>query len=183
MATSIEICSNALVRIGTPPISSFTEGGAQGQAASNLYEPTVRALLSEYNWRFASAKRTLPRLTSSPLNDWEYAFQLPSDLLVLYRTFPNVNYQIYEDKIYSNVSEMDIDYLMRANETLFPAYFQLALEYKLASEFALIVTSNRSLAETYERKYMEQSKKARFADAQQSPAVSVQSFDYTEVRS
>jgi hypothetical protein len=183
MATAIEICSNAFVRLGAPPISSFTEGGAQGVAAANLYEPTLRAMLSEHRWRFASAKRTLARLTATPLNDWSYAFQLPSDLLVLYHTDPNVEYQIYEDKIYANVTEMDVDYQMRPNEGLFPPYFQLALEYRLASEFALIVTSNRSLAETYELKAVEQMKKARFADAQQSPAVSVQSFDYLETRS
>jgi hypothetical protein len=183
MATAIEICSNAFVRLGAPPISSFTEGGAQGIAAANLYEPTLRALLTDHRWRFAAAKRTLARLTSAPLNDWEYAFQLPSDLLMLYRVIPNTDYQVYEDKIFANVTEMDVDYLMRPNEGLFPAYFQLALEYKLASEFALIVTSNRSLAETYELKHVEQMKRARFADSQQSPAVAVQAFDYIETRS
>ena len=183
MATSIDICSNAFIRLGAPPISSFNEGGAQGQAASNLYEPTVRAMLSEHRWRFANAKRALARLTASPLNDWKYAFQLPSDLLVLYHAIPNVDYQVYEDKIFADVEAIDIDYTMRANESLFPAYFQLALEYKLASEFALLVTSNRSLAETYEVKANEQMKKARFADAQQSPSVAVQSLAYTDVRS
>lgn len=183
MATSIDICSNAFIRLGAPPISSFTEGGAQGVAANNLYQPTLRAMLSEHPWRFAHAKRTLARLTAAPLNEWEYAFQLPSDLLVLHHTDPNVNYQVYEDKIFANTPELDIDYTMQPNEGLFPAYFQLALEYKLASEFALLVTSNRSLAETYELKATEQMKKARFADAQQSPAVAVQSLAYTDVRS
>lgn len=182
MATSIDICSNAFVRLGAPPISSFTEGGAQGIAASNLYEPTLRATLSEHRWKFASAKRQLARLTAAPLNDWSYAYQLPSDLLVLYRTHPNVDYQIFEDKLYANVPEVSVDYLMRPNESIFPAYFQLALEYKLASEFALLVTSNRSLAETYELKAREQMKKARFADSQQSPSVAVQSLAYVEVR-
>lgn len=182
MATAIDICSNAFIRIGAPPISSFTEGGAQGVAANNLYEPTVRAILSEHRWRFAAAKRQLARLTSAPLNEWSYAFQLPSDLLMLYRVHPTTDYQVFEDKIYANVQEMSIDYLMRPSETLFPAYFQVALEYKLASEFALLVTSNRSLAETYELKAVEQMKKARFADSQQSPSVEVQALAYTDVR-
>ena len=182
MATDIDICSNAFIRLGAPPISSFTEGGAQGIAANNLYEPTLRALLTEHRWRFAAAKRTLARLTASPLNDWEYAFQLPSDLLVLYRVHPDVDYQVFEDKIYANVDAMDVDYLTRPAESIFPAYFQLALEFRLASEFALLVTSNRSIAETMELKATEQLRKARFADSQQSPAVAVQSFDYLTVR-
>ena len=182
MATDIDIVSNAFVRIGAPPISSFTEGGAQGIAASNLYEPTLRGLLTENRWRFAAAKRTLARLAAVPLNDWSHAFQLPSDLLMLYRVIPDVEYQIFEDKIYANVTEMDVDYLMRPQEANFPAYFQLALEMRLASEFAMTVTSNRSLSETYELKAQEQLKKARFADSQQSPAVAVQSFDYITAR-
>ena len=183
MATAIDICSNAFIRLGAPPISSFTAGGAQGTAAGNLYEPTLQAMLSSHRWRFASAQKTLARLTATPLNGWSYAFQLPTDLISLYHAVPNVDYQVYEDKIYANVESLDVEYLMRPSETLFPAYFQLALEYQLASEFALSVTSNRSLAETYEVKANEQLKKARFVDSQQSPSVAVQSLAYTDVRS
>lgn len=183
MASNIDIASNALVRIGVPPISSLNEGGAAGQAASNLYEPTVRALITEHPWRFASAKRQLAQLTSTPLNRWQYAYQLPSDLLLMYFVYPRGDYEIYEDKLCSNANTIEIDYIFRVDEALFPAYFQLACEYKLASEFALIVTSNRTLAETYEFKYQEQIKKARFADSQGRPANTIQTIDYLDVRS
>ncbi len=182
MASNIDIASNALVRIGVPPISSFDEGGAAGQAASNLYEPTIRALLTENRWRFAANKRQLAQLTAKPLNEWEYAYQLPSDLILLYRMQPRVSYEVFEDKIYTNSNTCEIDYLSRVDEGLFPPYFQLAAEYKLAAEFALIVTSNRSLAETYEMKYQDQIKRARFADAQGRPADSIQNFEYVDVR-
>lgn len=182
MASNIDIASNALVRIGVPPISSFDEGGAAGQAASNLYEPTVRAMLSENRWRFAAAKRQLAQLTAKPLNDWEYAYQLPSDMILLYRMFPRVPYEVYEDKIYTNSATCEVDYLSRVDEALFPPYFQLACEFKLASEFALIVTSNRSLAETYEMKYLDQIKRARFADSQGRPADAIKNFEYIDVR-
>lgn len=182
MASDIEIASNALVRIGVPPISSFTEGGAAGIAAGNLYQPTVRALLTDHRWRFASAKRQLARLTAAPLNEWEYAFQLPSDLIMMYRVYPSTDFEIYEDKLFSNESTISVDYLFQPNESLFSPYFQLALEYKLASEFAMIVTSNRSLAETYEMKYQDTMKKARFADSQSRPADRVEVLDYIKVR-
>ena len=182
MASSIDIASNALVRIGVAPISSFTEGGAAGQAAANLYEPTVRAMLTEHRWRFAAAKRQLAQLVATPLNDYQYAYQLPSDMLVLYRAYNVQNYDIYEDKLFTNASSVEIDYLFRAGEALFPAYFQLAVEYQLASEFALIVTSNRALAETYEMKARDQMKKARFADSQGRPPQSIYTTDYLDVR-
>lgn len=182
MASDIDIASNALVRIGVPPISSFNEGGAAGQAAANLYEPTIRALLSENRWRFAAVKRQLAQLTAAPLNDWQYAYQLPSDLLILYRTYPTSDYEVFENRLFTNSATCEIDYIARINESLWPAYFQLAVEYKLASEFALIVTSNRSMAETYEMKYSEQIKKARFADSQGRPNDAIQSYLYTDIR-
>jgi len=182
MASDIDIASNALVRIGAAPISSFTEGGASGQAAANLYEPTVRALLTEHRWRFATGKRQLARLVAAPLNEFQYAYQLPSDMLLLFRTYPTSTYEVFEDKLFTNASSVEIDYLFQPNESQFPAYFQLAVEYKLASEFALIVTSNRSLAETYEFKANEQMKKARFADSQGRPPASIEAFDYLDMR-
>lgn len=182
MASDIEIASNALVRIGAPPISSFTEGGASGIAAGNLYQPTVRALLTDHRWRFASAKRQLAQLTATPLNEWTYAYQLPSDMIMMYRVYPGTEYEIYEDKLYSHENTVEVDYLFQPDESLFSPYFQLALEYKLASEFAMIVTSNRSLAETYEIKYQDAMKKARFADSQSRPADRVEVLDYIQVR-
>lgn len=182
MASDIDVASNALVRIGAPPISSFTEGGASGIVAGNLYEPTVRALLTQNRWRFAAAQRRLAQLTSTPNHLWEYAYQLPSDLVLMYRVYPNADYEIFEDKIYSNETSLDIEYLTRVSEGLWPAYFQLLVEYKLASEFALTVTSNRSLAETYELKANDQLSKAMYADAQGRPADSVEALDYIQVR-
>jgi hypothetical protein len=183
MATDIEVASNALVRIGVAPISSFTEGGASGQASSNLYEITVKAVLSEYNWVCTKAKRQLARLTEVPLNDYEYAFQLPSGMLKLNRVFDTHSYKIFEDKIYANSTELFIDYQFRASESGWPAYLQLLMEYKLASEFALIVTSNEEQNAIYEGKYERYLKKAKFLDAQQTPPDQIQHSPYRDVRS
>lgn len=182
MSSKIETASNALVRIGVPPISSFTEGGAAGVVANNIYEPTILAILTETRWRFAAAKRLLAKLTSTPLNEWSNAFQLPSDLILMYRVYPNSNYEIYENKLYSNNNSVSIDYLFRPDESRWPAYFQLAVEYKLASEFALTVTNNSTKAKIYEEKYQQQIVKARFADAQGRPATPMQRSNYISVR-
>ena len=182
MSSKIEIASNSLVRIGVPPISSLTEGGAAGIVANNLYEPTILAVLTESRWRFSAAKRLLARLTSKPLNEFSYAYQLPSDMILLYRTIPNVDYEIFENKLYSNMSSISVDYLFRPDESRWPPYFQLMIEYKLAAEFALTVTNNRSLHELFEQKYILQAKKARFADAQGRPADPIERSSYIEVR-
>ena len=182
MSSKEDIISNALVRIGVPPISGAGEGGAAGIVGYNLYDPTVRAILTESRWRFAAAKRQLAQLTATPLNEFSYAYQLPSDLLLLYRVYPFEDYEIFEDKLFTNAQTVEIDYLLRPIESKWPAYFQLAIEYKLASEFALTVTNNRSLAETYELKYNAQIKKARHLDSQGRPPDPIQRSHYLEVR-
>ena len=182
MASDIDIASNALLRIGANPISSFTEGGAEGTVADNLYEPTIRDLFTKARWRFASAKRQLARLTATPLNEFKYAYQLPSDMLYMYRVYPYADYEIVSDKLYSDETEVYIDYIYRPDESKWPAYFQLLAEYKLASEFALSITDNRALNELYETKAMMQLRAARHADSQGRPVDGIQRFKYVDVR-
>lgn len=182
MSSDIEISSNALVRLGVPPISSYAEGGGAGIVAENLYEPTVRAILTETRWRFASTKRQLAQLSAAPINEFNYAYQLPSDLILLFRVYPYEDYEIFGDKLYTNAQTVEVDYLYRPAESKWPPYFQLAVEFRLASEFAMTITNSRSRAEHYEIKYTEQIKKARHADAQGRPSDPIQNSKYIQVR-
>lgn len=182
MTTAINIASNALVRLGANAINSFDEGGSSGTNAEQLYEPTLHALLTESRWRFAVAKRTLARLVDVPLNEYSYAFQIPADNLMVIRTYHNSDYEIYEDKIFSNQPTLDIDYIFRPSEGRFPAWFTLLFEFKLAAELCQSVTSNRKNAELFEQKYMMQLAKAQFADSSQRTIQPITSSPYTDVR-
>ena len=183
MATDVEICSNALFLIGHGAISSFTEGTLGSQTASNFYTLTYRSLLSVHRWRFAAGKVTLSRLTATPLNEWSYAFQLPADYINAIRVYPDGDYEIYEDKIYSNANAIDLDYLFQPNESKLPPYFEEALELRLASKFAFPVTANKSTGELYNTMFETQLKRAKFLDSQARPQVDMQYSPFTDVRS
>ena len=182
MATNIEICSNALIMIGHGSITSFTDGGAGANTASALYETTYKSVLSQHRWRFASAKKTLNRLSAAPLNQWSYAFQLPADYIVGIGVQPGVDYEIYEDKLYANVKEIDLDYIFKPDETRLPGYFQRLLEFNLASIFAIPVTDNSTKAEEYRKMAVDQLKRARFADSQARPGDAIQSSPFVDAR-
>ena len=169
MATDIEICSNALIMVGHGPIASFTDGGAGANTAAALYNTTYESLLSQYRWRFASAKQTLNKLTASPLNEWTNAFQLPSNYIVAIGIHPRVDYEIYEDKILTNASAIDLDYIFKPSESKLPGYFQRLLEFNLASVFAIPVTDNSTKAEEYRKMYEDQLKRSRYTDSQARP--------------
>lgn len=182
MASDIDIASNALQMIGAKSISSFSDPGASASVASALYEPLLTALLTRTYWRFAIKKQTLNRLSQTPLNEWQYAFQLPTDNLKIQKAYQASNYQIYQNYLYANVPEVEVDYVFRVPESLFPAYFEQVFTYKLASEFALAVTDDLNKNQIYEQKYLQALGEAYAADAMQSPQVAIQDNPFTDIR-
>lgn len=81
-ATSeIQICSNALLLIGSRTISSFADEGDPTTICSNLW-PTVRdAVLRSHPWNSAMKRVALAPDATAPAFDWAYRFQLPGDYL------------------------------------------------------------------------------------------------------
>ena len=182
MASDLDIASNALQMIGADPINSFDEPGAGAAVAKALYEPLITALLTRTYWRFAAKKQLLNRLSQAPLNEYQYAFQIPTDSLKVERVYPRVDYKIYRDLIYTNVTSIEIDYIFRPEATQFPTYFVLAATYKFASEFALSVTDNEKKNALYEEKFRSAMAEAYAADGQQNPQTPIVDQPFTDVR-
>jgi hypothetical protein len=184
MASDIDIASNALILIGDNPISSFTEPGAGAQAAANLYEETYKQVLSEHPWTFALKEQKLNRLSASPdpLTNWKYAFQNPTDLIRYWAIFPWSNYNQVGDLIYSNQDELLARYVYKVAESQLPAHFVKTLEYKLASDFALLVTEDDGKSALFEQKYRQTLAFARATDSQGHPQQPIISQPFTDVR-
>jgi len=179
--SSISLASNALLLLGHQPIASFDEGTAGATIAANLYETSYLSLLTNHRWRFASKKAQLARLTEEPLNEYKYAFQLPSDSIYLIKTTSR-QYQIYGSKVYSNDMTMEVDYTYRVNEDNLPPYFAKMFEFFLASQFALSLTGDMEKGNYFSRMYLNELKRAKFADSTQHPQVSFIDNPYVEVR-
>lgn len=181
-ATDIEICSNALLLIGHNTIASFTEGGAGAKVAANFYQQTYEALLTRHPWRFAIGQKQLSRLVDTPLNTWAYAFQLPSDFLAAIKVYPQGDYEIFEDMIYSNQDALELDYIFKPDESRLPAYFVEAMELRLASKFAFPVTSNKSTGELYHAMFLDALKVAKSKDSQGRPNKPIVDSPFTDTR-
>ena len=133
-------------------------------------------------WRFATKKVELSKLTASPENQYTYQYQLPDDLIYLIRTQQKQDYEVYEDKLYSNNSSVSIDYTYRVDESNLPPYFVKAFEYMFASELAIPVVGNSTREQEYTAKFEKQYARAAFLDASQRPADEQQSHAYLDVR-
>jgi len=171
--SAIDIASRALVLIGAEPITSFDSSSTEALVATNMYEDTVRAMLSTARWRFATDQQILQELTDKPTGRFDIAHQLPSNLLVLHGVTINdrlIEFTVYGDKVFSDSTSSDTliaDFTFRADEVDFPSYFSLALQYSLASIFATSIARDDRLMQIMETKANQLMAKARNIDAQQ----------------
>jgi len=81
-----------------------------------------------------------------------------------------IEYNVYGDLVYTNGSTSDkviADYSFRVGTEKFPSYFILALEYSLASAFAVAIARDEGLASLLERKGMQLMQQAKTLDSQQ----------------
>lgn len=183
MEKKIEICSNALLFLGHKPISSFDEPGAGALLAKNLWEPTYRNFLSINPWTFSKKYVDLNLIVGAPTNpNWQFQFQLPSDYIRVRGTIPNTDYEIYEDRIFTNDNKLGLEYFYMVREELLPPYAVRALEYNMAAVMSVPLTVDAKRAEYYNAQYLQQLAVAMSIDSSSQPARGFQDSPFTDVR-
>jgi hypothetical protein len=181
VTSGIAIASNALILLGHTSIASFDEGTAGAVIADNLYETSYLSLLSNHRWRFATKTVELAKLVETPDNGFSYAYQLPGDLLYLQKTTART-YEIYGSKLYTNDNTITADYTYRVDEDKLPPYFTKMFEFFLASQFAVPLTGDMDKGSYYGKFYLNELKRAKYADSTQTPPNTVVESPYVEVR-
>lgn len=154
MATDISICSTALLLLGEDSISAFNDNVSRAKICGAIYPDYIKSLLSSYPWKFTLKKQQLSRLTITPKNKWKYAYQLPSDLLVLRAVYDNdsapshfkTEYEKFGETIHTDYEEVYIDYQQKVSEADFPPYFTDFVKKAMASEVAMAITDDRNIS-------------------------------------
>jgi hypothetical protein len=171
--TAIKICSRASLLIGGDAIQSFTDGTAESSVADAIYEDIARSSLTNTRWRFATNQAVLNRLSTAPTGRWDAAYQMPSGTLMLNAITVEeqaIEYDTYGDKVYCDAVSTDeiiADYIFRAEEVDWPPYFTLAVEFAVASVFAISLARDAQLGSAMENRAERQFIKARRLDSQQ----------------
>ena len=165
--TKVDIATRALIMIGAKPISSFTDDNTEASVTNNIYEEIVESSLTRHRWRFATGQKQLSLLADTPAGRYSYAYQIPTNpqvlsIIAVTVNDYNINFNRYEDKIYVNdygsSSTLIMDYIYRQDESEFPPYFRLALEFQLASIYAGAIARDsgmiREFTDRAERQYI-----------------------------
>ncbi len=185
--SALDICSQALVKIGASPIHSFEKNTAESRMANALYESTKQNLIASFPWTFAVKTVRLAQLSTVPETDFPYAFQLPHDFLRILsaggdKKSAGLNYQIKAEQLHTTVGSVYLNYLSNTDETDLPPFFRQALVSRLASEFCLPLTENTSLAGFLLKQSDSDEKKARLIDSQQETTRAILNFPMIDIR-
>lgn len=96
--TKTLLISNAICLLGHKPIITLDNADAMTVAAEQAFDLLLPGILSQNNWRFATAIQPLTLSLEIPPAPWRAVYNLPAGFLKLIRLYPN----IYEFDIYNN---------------------------------------------------------------------------------
>ncbi len=170
MATSIGIISAAFILLGQKPVSSPLTDNPEFAAAQDVYDLLLPDMLTVHTWRFASTTLQLSKSTEeSPFDRWNNVFFMPGGQLISYRTDPTTNFEIYQNKLYTNKTSIKLEYVFKVSEANFPPYFTRLMAFQLAADIAMTVTQDFKIAAFWEKKAEMLLLSAKFRDSTIQP--------------
>jgi len=158
--TDIRICSDALLMLGAKAISSFNEGTSASNTCDRLYPGIKYSTLQSYPWSFSFKKVQLAQTVNTPVNQYKYEYQLPSDRLGAIRRAYNstaigsgtfTDWVIQGDKLLTNETTIVIDYQYAPTESEMPAYFVQLLKYMMTWHLADPITDQVSKTQYWQQ--------------------------------
>jgi len=158
--TDIRICSDALLMLGAKAISSFNEGTSASNTCDRLYPGIKYSTLQSYPWSFSFKKVQLAQTINTPVNQYKYEYQLPSDRLGAIRRAYNstaigsgtfTDWVIQGDKLLTNETTIVIDYQYAPTESEMPAYFVQLLKYMMTWHLADPITDQVSKTQYWQQ--------------------------------
>jgi hypothetical protein len=80
MLTKLDICNRALTRCGAEPIATLTDNNKRALLVVAQYEATLREILNDTTWNFAT-KRVELSLDGSPLYKFKSVYSIPTEVI------------------------------------------------------------------------------------------------------
>jgi hypothetical protein len=194
--TKLSMLSAALVLCGEPPMNSLTDKRYGAAVGAALFDMVYENELQGNRWRFACKKAQLSQVNVTPPNEWQFCFQLPTDMLLpigIWGVGPDRSYEIYSDKIYTNLTSnpgpinssapvLTFDYMFKPDPATVPSYFSLLITYALAKDMIKPVSESDTAKTALTQAYNRQRGVAAYADAQGRPNRPLQHNPFVQVR-
>lgn len=160
----LAICNAALMRCGSEPIALAeltTPTSKRGLAVTSQYEITLKEILNDSPWNFATKRVELSATGNTPLFKFTQQYNLPSDTIRVLELEDKVEYRIEESALLCDVEgTVKVKYIFFQNDpTKYSGAFVKAFYLKLAEDISYLMVQSAALqgaitteAERYLRK-------------------------------
>jgi hypothetical protein len=152
------ILNKALTQIGAAPVVNIDDDTNNARVLSRVYEISLRSILSECKWNFATKRATLSKSTETL--DWYdtgeiYIYTKPSDVIRIFGvSADNVTWREEGDYIVSDTDSLGIRYVYYADTpSKYPSYFVEAFIDKLCSDIAYMIVNSATLGQKFNELY------------------------------
>jgi hypothetical protein len=183
--SKLNICNLAFNKLNKKSVASLANSGEFSDSAEAAFDMLYPSAISGKSWRFATKIATLNVLVAPPPIDWwTYQLQLPSDYLAVVRTYPRMDFQIYENNVmYANNNIVQLEYRFLPDVTRLPAYFVNWFVIELAAWFANAVCEDDNLAKSLRQEALTMLGEALFNDSQSHPIPAMMNNPLIQCRS
>lgn len=158
--TDLDIVNSAIASLGCNKITAIDDTTAEGQIAGAEYAIIRDALLQARAWTFAKGRVQGTQLAQPPLFGYAYQFTLDTSVLAIIRVYgPGGLVEVTDWDVEQGpaivtdqAGPVYAEVIKRVSESAFSPLFIRALIARLAADWAMALTENRALADSWETK-------------------------------
>lgn len=145
--TSVQICNIALTRLGAARISDLSDASENAIINNLYYDLVYENVLKKYRWSCSTYRAKLAQLSTTPLYEFNYEYQLPTSpkCLRVFETYPKTTYKVENGKLLCNLDSVYIKYAARINEFDIPSHVALVIAARLAISLSNRVMQDKAL--------------------------------------
>jgi hypothetical protein len=185
MASEVDICNQALVKVGAARIVALADDTKQARTLNAIYAIKRDAELAANPWTFAIKRAQITASVTAPVFGWARAFSLPSDYLAMVEV--GSDYSFYDSGdgalfgletasdgsiavLTDQPTPLNVRYVFRVTNPLrFSALFVEALACRLAAEVCEELTQSASKKEALWGEHRRAIREARRLNAIEQP--------------
>lgn len=170
MASKVDICNRALIRLGAKTITSLTEDSKEARLCNIIYDQIRKDILRGHPWNFAIKRVTLTANANEfPEFDFAYFLALPSDCLRLWTVSDTLHpFKVEGRNLVADFEEADVIYIADITDTeQFDSMFVSLFVLRLAVELGYNLTGSGSIVQMLDAEFRQLRREAKLFDAQE----------------
>lgn len=141
--SKVSNANRALALVGANKIVGLDDGTMEAKAINNMYDDSLKSILSECCWNFAKKRKMLNLVTEEPVWGKGNYFQLPADCVRIFDA--TCDYDIEGDFVLAQSKEIGILYTSSSvDDNRFTPAFRDAFCCRLAYDVSYDLTNSTS---------------------------------------